>query len=103
MKIIKRVLLSKQVLRYFDVSKEASLQVDASQFGLCSVLLQEGRPVAYASRALTTTEINYPQIDQELLAIVFGCEYFHNYIYGQPVAIQTDHKPSLSIVKKTIA
>ena len=102
MEIIKRVLLSEQVLKYFDVSKEVSLQVDASQCGLGAVLLQEGRPVAYASRALTTTEINYPQIDKELLAIVFGCEYFHNYIYGQPVAIQTDHKPLLSIVKKPL-
>ena len=60
MEIIKKVLLIKQVLRYFDVSKEVSLQVYASQFGLGAVLLQEGRTVAYASRALTATEINYP-------------------------------------------
>ena len=66
---------------------------------LGAVLLQEGQPVAYASRALTTPEVNYPQINKEPLAIAFGCEYFYNCIYGQPVAIQTDHKLLLSIMK----
>jgi hypothetical protein len=82
MKAIKQLLSSSQVLRYFDVSKKVDLQVDASKSGLGAVLLQEGRPVAYGSRALTASECNYPQIDKELLAMVFGCEYFHNYVYG---------------------
>lgn len=100
--LIKKVLCSDQVLRYFDISKEVNLQVDASKGGLGAVLLQEGQPVAYASRALTETECNYPQIDKELLAIVFGCEYFHSYLYGRAIAIQTDHKPLLSIIKKPL-
>ena len=57
-KSIERVLLSEQAPRYFDISKEVSLQVEASKFGLGAVLLQEGQPFAYASRALTTTEVN---------------------------------------------
>jgi hypothetical protein len=100
--LIKNVLSGHQVLRYFDVNQEATLQVDASKAGLGAVLLQEGQPVAYASRALTDAECNYAQIDKELLAIVFGCEYFHSYVYGRPIAVQTDHKPLLSIIKKPL-
>ena len=42
--------------------------------GLGAVLLQEEKPVAYASRALTDAETRYGQIEKELLAIIFACE-----------------------------
>ena len=50
------------------------LQCDASDTGLGATLLQNGQPVAYASRSLTHTERDYAQIEKELLAIVFGAE-----------------------------
>ena len=100
--MVKRILTSKPVLQYFDVNKETHLQVDASKSGLGAVLLQDGKPVAYASRALTECECNYPQIDKELLAVVFGCEKFHSYLYGRPLHAQTDHKPLVPILKKPL-
>lgn len=99
---IKQILTSAPVLKYYDVNKDIILQTDASQSGLGAVLLQEGQPVAYASRALTETEQRYPQIDKELLAIVYGCEKFHTYTYGKAIDIQTDHQPLVSIVKKSL-
>ena len=36
-------------------------------------MLQNEKPVAYASRALTETECRYAQIEKELLAITFAC------------------------------
>lgn len=102
MDLIKKVLCSDQVLHYFDINKETKLQVDTSKTGLGAVLLQEGQPVAYVFKALTETKCNYRQIDKELLAIVFGCEYFPSYLYGRAIAIQTDHKPLLSIIKKPL-
>ena len=100
--MIKRLLSSEPILQFFNNKKETTLQVDASKSGLGAVLLQDGRPVAYASRSLTDTEINYPQIDKELLAVVFGCERFHSYLYGRPVSIQTDHKPLVPIMTKPL-
>lgn len=41
------------VLTYFDPSKDLTLQVGASKYGLGAVLLQEGRLIGYASKSLT--------------------------------------------------
>ena len=63
--------------------------------------MQEGQPVAYASRALTPAETRYAQIEKELLAIVFACDHFETYIYGlESVNVETDHQPLEIITKK---
>lgn len=82
------------------MSKNITIQCDASQYGLGSTLLQDGRPVHYANRALSRTEQNYAQIEKELLAIVFSCERFEHYLYGKQVTVETDHKPLIAIPKK---
>ena len=71
------------VLRYYNLQEEVTLQCDASQSGLGAALMQNGQPIAYASRALTPTETRYAQIEKELLAIVFACDRFDAYVYGQ--------------------
>ena len=39
---------------------------------------------------------------KEMLTIVGGCEKFYQYIYGQRVVVETDHKPLVSSYKKPI-
>ena len=80
-----------------------TLSVDVSSKGVGAVLLQNDRPVAYASKALTPSQENYAQIENEMLAIVFGCERFHDYLYGQrEITFESDHKPLEAILKKPI-
>ena len=62
---VKRLITNHPVLCCFDVSKEVTLQCDASQSGLGATLLQEGQPVAFTSWALMVTEKNYAQIEKE--------------------------------------
>ena len=64
--------------------------------------MQDGHPVAYASRSLTPTEVQYPQIEKELLAIVFAVEKFKTYLYGRKVLVESDHKPLEAIFKKSL-
>ena len=65
--------------------------------------MQERQPVTYASRALTSAEQRYSQIEEELLAQVFGLEHNHHYTFGRQVILWTDHKLLISIYKKPLA
>ena len=95
---VKELITKAPVLCYFDVNKEVS-----SGVGLGAVQTQDGRPVAYASRALTQTERNYAQIEKECLAIVFVAERFEHYTLGKDVVhVLSDQKPLMTIFSKPI-
>ena len=100
---IKDVLTDSPVLAYFNPKLEVTLQVDASKYGLGATLLQEGRPVSYASKTLTQTKIGYAQIEKEMLGTLFGAKRFHKYIYGRRVTVESDAKPLSSIAKKPLS
>ncbi len=74
---IKQIVTQAPVLTYYDPQKPLLIQSDASKSGLGAVLLQEGHPIAYASRAMTPTEQRYAQIEKEALFIAFALERFH--------------------------
>ena len=99
---LKQILSSQPVLKFHDPTKPVKLQVDASKAGLGACVLQDGHPIAYASRSLTQAEEYYAQIEKELLAVVFGCERFNHYVYGRPVDVESDHKPLVSVNKKPL-
>ena len=90
-------------LQYNDRRKAVTVQVDASQRGLSACLLQEGKPIAYASKSLTDTETRYTNIERELLAIVFTCQQFNTYVLGRPFTVESDHKPLEMIHQKSLA
>jgi hypothetical protein len=77
---LKAAIVDPPVLKFFDQKEPVCLSVDASSKGMGAVLLQNDRPVAYASKALTSCQQNYSQIEKEMLAIVYGCEHFHDSI-----------------------
>ena len=88
---------SNEVLGYHDSTKALVIQVDASQRGLGSALLQANDTIALASKSLTETESRYSNIERDILGIVFGLERFHQYVYGRHMKVHTDHTPLESI------
>lgn len=97
LQMIKDSLTSNIVMSYFDPPKDTELVVDASPVGLGTVLYQkdgkgERHTIAYASRALSDVERRYSQTEKEALAIVWSCEHFHLYLYGNPFILVTHHK-----------
>ncbi|KAL5484391.1 hypothetical protein EMCRGX_G020882 [Ephydatia muelleri] len=94
----KELLTSASVLVHYEPDRELVLACDASEYGVGAVLshhFEEGfdRPIAFASRTLAPAERKYSQLDKEALAIVFGVDKFHQYLYGRHFTILSDHKP----------
>ena len=95
---LKQSLTQTPVMAYFNPKQETTVLVDASPVGLGAILTQNGKVICYASRALTATEQRYSQTDKEFLAVVYGVEHFHLYLFGSNFVVITDHKPLLGII-----
>ena len=100
---VRQALVNSPTLGFYDVNKPVILQADASIEGLGACLIQCGKPVAYTSRSLTSAEVNYAQIERELLAICYACDKFHQFIYGKEVEVHSDHRPLEAIMKKPLS
>ena len=68
-----------------------------------AVLLQENKPIAYASWKLRASELNWSPIEKEMLTIVFSANKFREYILGKETVVKTDHKPLETIVWKPMS
>ncbi|XP_037302703.1 uncharacterized protein K02A2.6-like [Manduca sexta] len=78
---IKKEIISDRVLMHFDPNKPVVLATDASPTGLGAILshrMPDGsdRPIAFASRSLTSSEKKYSQIDKEATSIFWGLKSF---------------------------
>ena len=90
-------------LTHYDLSRPVKLKCDASPYGIGACLSHEfedgsERPVAFASRTLSSAEKSYAQIEREALAITFGVRHFHKFLIGQRFTLVTDHKPLVKIL-----
>ena len=90
-------------LAYFKPGADTVIQVDASGRGLGAVLMQAGKPIAFASKSLSDCVTRYTNIERDMLAVVFGCERFHTYVYGKRFTVESDHKPLEMIILKNLA
>ena len=96
----KEEISKNMTLPYFNPKISTTLQTDASKKGLGAVILQDARPVMFASRALTGAEKNYQNLERECLVMIWGMEKFHYFLYGKQFTLETDQKPLVSIYKK---
>jgi transposase InsO family protein len=100
---LKQLLTQAPVLAYFDHRKQIVIQADASNGGLGAAMSQDGQPCEFISRAMTSSERNYAQIEKECLAILWALERFDSYVYlHHDVVVETDHKPLLAINRKAL-
>lgn len=83
-------LINAPVLAFADPTKPYILHVGASMSGLGAVVNQEYpeglRPIAFASRKLSNSEMRYPVHQLEFLALKWAVvDKFHDYLYGAMV------------------
>lgn len=93
---LKVQLTSPPVLAHFDLASPTLVTCDASSTALGAVLSQvhDGveRPIAFASRALTSAEQKYSVGEREALACIWASERWHMYLYGRAFTLRTDHQ-----------
>ena len=70
-----------------------TLTTDASKTSIGACLTQEGSPVIYISKTLTSAERKDSNIEREALAIVYAVTRLRHFLLGRRFTINTDHKP----------
>ena len=100
--MLKKEIIKAPVLGYYNPQKETVLQTDASIKGLGACLLQEEKPVYFASKALTETQRGYMAIEIESLAVTWAVEKFHHFLYRCHFMLETDQKPLKVILSRSL-
>jgi hypothetical protein len=83
------------------------VDVDASSIALGFLLKKPGtiyidHPLAFASRKLSTTKINYTTTEKQGLAMVYALQKFHHYLLGGHFKMFIDHSKLKYLVKNPL-
>ena len=104
-------------LNFYDSNKPLYIEMGTSKKGIGAVMLQGNSivkntskcdisnnlcTISYASKTLSSTESNYSNIERELLGVLFAIMHFKHFTYGHTVCVITDHKPLVSLFKKSL-
>lgn len=79
-------------MRLLDFSKVFVVECDASGSVIVVVLMQDGMPITFLSKALKGRELHLSTYVKELLAIVMAIQMWRCYLLGQPFKIRTDQQ-----------
>ncbi|KAA8538316.1 hypothetical protein F0562_027861 [Nyssa sinensis] len=80
-----------------------TIETDASGDGIEVVLTQQGKPVAYMSRALKVTKKCWLTYAKEMLAIIAAIRMWRPYLLGQKFYIKTDQRSLKYLLEQRMA
>lgn len=84
--------IGKAAISHIDDNASFTVETDASESAIGGTLSQEGRPVAFFSRALSKTEKNHHIIENEALAIIECVRKWRHFLCRRHFHIVTDQR-----------
>lgn len=88
---LKQLMLSPQVLALPDFTQTFVIESDASGNGIGAVLQQNGKPIAFTSKALGPRNQALSAYEREMMAIIHAIKKWQTYLHGRHFIIKTDH------------
>ncbi|KAK8936447.1 hypothetical protein KSP39_PZI012366 [Platanthera zijinensis] len=100
---LQSALIHAPVLAMPDFNQPFIIECDASGTGVGAVLMQNGRPIAYYSRAFSTAIRSRSAYENELMALVLAVQHWRPYLLGRPFIVRTDHHSLRYLLQQKIA
>jgi hypothetical protein len=88
---LKRAMTNPPVLALPDMTKLFVIEIDASGIGVRAVLMQEGHPITFLSKALGRRQQPLPTYEREMFAILQAVAKWKHYLWERHCHIKTDH------------
>jgi hypothetical protein len=89
---LKLAMTSTPVLGLPDFNLPFVIETDACDSGVGAVLMQNGHPIAYMSKALGVMNRKLSIYEKEFLAVLMAVEKWRQYLQRGPLLILTDHQ-----------
>jgi hypothetical protein len=100
---LKHAMTTTPVLALPDFTKLFVIESDASGVGIGAVLMQEGQPLAFTSKALSPLHLSMSVYDKEMLTIVHAVTKWRPYLIGRRFQIRTDHRSLKYLLEQRIS
>lgn len=89
---LKQSMVNTPVLALPNFDRPFAIETDACDTGIGAVLVQDGHPVAYFSKALGIRNQQLSTYEKEFLAVMMAVDKWRAYLQRGPFLILTDHK-----------
>ena len=101
-KQMKREITRAPILAYYNPRKLNSPTNRHKHQVTGCIMLQDDKPVYFASKALTEAQKGYVVIEIEPLAVAWAMEKFHHFLHASDFILESDQKPSEAILSKSL-
>lgn len=99
---LKQAMTTTPILAMPNFNEPFTIETDASGAGIGAVLTQQGRPIAFMSRALGAAKLSWSTYAKEMLAILQAIRTWRPYLLGTRFFIQTDQRSLKYLLEQRI-
>lgn len=99
---LKAAISSTHILALPNFNKSFVLEIDDSNVGIGAVLMQDGRPLAFLSKALPPRKKGLSTYEKELWALIYTIGKWMTYLFGHHFIVKTDHQSLKFLLEQRI-